>query len=126
LPRIGHRQRSEIGGASGKSHPACGQPARDGAQCATTWKNRCADKPLRLSKVQRILSCPLNRPSFRVLLSHSSFSFVIRNAASERRVCEDRFTRGCRQPVMHSSGLGSLSGPICGRSRGGAGTRHTR
>ncbi|HEX8901582.1 hypothetical protein [Vitreimonas sp.] len=72
MPRIGHRQRSEVGGASGKSHPARVQPARFGAYCATTWKNRCADKPLRLSKVQRILSCHQPFVLFRLVLSNSA------------------------------------------------------
>jgi hypothetical protein len=82
--RIGHRKRSEIGGASGKSHPACVQPARDGAQFATTWKNRCADKPLRLSKVQRILSCLNPFVFFRVMPATSSCFAATANANAAR------------------------------------------
>lgn len=42
------------------------------------------------SALRRLISCSLNRPSFCILPRHSAFSFVVRNAASTTRACEDR------------------------------------
>lgn len=77
-------------------------------------------------EVTHPLSSPLNRPSFRVLLSHSSFSFVIHDAASEARACEDHSIEKIRSARHALFRAQSAIGPHCGRNRGGTGTRHTQ
>jgi len=57
---------------SAQAVTACGLPHFAATQVATSWKNRCADKPLCVSALRRILSCLQLRRFFPNDPSHSA------------------------------------------------------